>query len=158
MNLREQVGQRIREARERKGWSQRQLGGRANLASSFLSRLERGQTGIEIDTLAALATALDTDAAALVRSEPALGGGPGDGRTLESAARVASPDGEEAWRAVAIALAEADRIRAEAEKQRVTEVEAVYAQNLRAVIELARDLERPHLSGHDGGAVAAGDR
>jgi transcriptional regulator with XRE-family HTH domain len=49
---------RIRELRERKGWSQAELARRAGVHNSVVNRAERGLTDITMATLEKLATAL----------------------------------------------------------------------------------------------------
>lgn len=49
-----EVGERIKEIRERMGWSQRELAKRANLSYSMISHIETGKrdgTGDSIDLL-----------------------------------------------------------------------------------------------------------
>lgn len=52
------IALRIRELRERKGWSQAELARRAGLHNSVVNRAERGETDITMATLDKLATAL----------------------------------------------------------------------------------------------------
>ncbi len=69
---RARVGQRIREAREKKGWTQRQLAyalpGQAD--GPTISRWERGGVLPQTDTLEALAKALDVDVSYFLAPEP----------------------------------------------------------------------------------------
>lgn len=59
-NISYQVGQRIREKRERKGWSQEQLAAYAGMRQANMSALELGQRMITLVTLERIAGALDT--------------------------------------------------------------------------------------------------
>lgn len=152
VNLREQIGQQIRTLREQRGWSQRALGERANMTHSFLSRLERGQTGIEVETLANLAAALGVDLGELFASE---------------APSPRPPDPSPAadrWEAVFQALTATTHELAEALRMQVQEVSAPLARAQEMAQENMRQAFRrvesqaPHADRHDGGAVAAGDR
>ena len=57
---------RIRELRERKGWSQAELGRRAGLNHSVVSRAERGEAAITVSTLEKVAKALGVRASSLI--------------------------------------------------------------------------------------------
>lgn len=152
VNLREHIGEKIRALREQRGWSQRALGERANMTHSFLSRLERGQTGIEVETLANLATALGVSLGELVAPEAA-------------APRPADPvPAADRWEAVAQALTATTRELADTLRMQVQEVSAPLAraqemaqENMRQAFRWAES-QSPHADRHDGGAVAAGDR
>ena len=52
------IGLRLRELRERKGWSQAELGRRAGVHHSVINRAERGVTDLSLSTLEKLARAL----------------------------------------------------------------------------------------------------
>ena len=52
------VGERIRELRETKGWSQEELGFKSGLHRNYVGRIERGEQNIAIVNLAKLAKAL----------------------------------------------------------------------------------------------------
>lgn len=62
------IALRIREFRERKGWSQAELARRAGLHNSVVNRAERGQTDITMATLEKLAKALSVDPRSLIAS------------------------------------------------------------------------------------------
>jgi transcriptional regulator with XRE-family HTH domain len=66
------LGQRIREARLRAGWSQNELASRADVKQPTLARIESGRRlDPSIRTVSALAGALDVSIESLVgRSEP----------------------------------------------------------------------------------------
>jgi transcriptional regulator with XRE-family HTH domain len=61
------IGQRIREARSKRGWSQNELASRAGVKQPTLQRIEAGlRLDPSIRTIAALALALDSTIDALV--------------------------------------------------------------------------------------------
>lgn len=72
--LRKTLGQHIRLARAQRRWSQEALALTAGLNRSHVGAIERGEVSVEIDTLAKLATALETTPGQLL-----------DGHTLPSA-------------------------------------------------------------------------
>lgn len=53
------IGQRIKAGRARKGWSQEKLSEVLDVATAYLSRIERGGTSINLKRLAQIAVALD---------------------------------------------------------------------------------------------------
>lgn len=53
------IGQRIREARAKKGWSQEKLSETIDVATAYLSRVERGGTAINLKRLGQISIALD---------------------------------------------------------------------------------------------------
>jgi transcriptional regulator with XRE-family HTH domain len=71
-NTRVLVGERIRTLRKERGWSQEELGEKANLHHTYVGAIERGEKNASIDTLDKIADALGTvivDLFALVRGE-----------------------------------------------------------------------------------------
>ena len=52
------IGQRIREARNTKGWPQSELAFRAGLNSAYVSHIETGQTKLALPTIVKIANAL----------------------------------------------------------------------------------------------------
>ena len=64
----EYVGRRVRERRERLGWSQRELADRAHLSVRFLAQLEHGEGNISLARFAAVADALGVEMSALLRA------------------------------------------------------------------------------------------
>jgi XRE family transcriptional regulator of biofilm formation len=61
------LGKRLIDLRKKKGWSLRELGLRADIAHTYVSRIERGEIpGIGIRTLEKLATALGVTRDALL--------------------------------------------------------------------------------------------
>lgn len=55
------VGLRIREVRERRGWSQETLAAEAGLDRSYMSGVERGVRNLSVLKLASIARALDVN-------------------------------------------------------------------------------------------------
>lgn len=53
------VGDRIRDLRSGRNWSQEELADRANLSRSFMGEIERGQASATIESLEKIATALE---------------------------------------------------------------------------------------------------
>jgi len=64
------LGNRIREARTLKGWSQEELAARAELDRSYVGGIERGERNITIRTLAEICRALGCQAHELVEGIP----------------------------------------------------------------------------------------
>ncbi|MCB9858167.1 MAG: LexA family transcriptional regulator [Phycisphaerales bacterium] len=60
------VGERIRQLRHRRGWTQMQLSAEANVNQGYLSAIERGQRAPRAGTLKAIAVALDVPEAILL--------------------------------------------------------------------------------------------
>ncbi|WP_019637871.1 helix-turn-helix domain-containing protein [Paenibacillus fonticola] len=69
MNLPESVGNRIRELRKSKNWTQEQLAEAATLHYSYIGGVERGDRNISLETLEKIVTALDVPAWELFRHE-----------------------------------------------------------------------------------------
>jgi len=55
----QEVGQRIREFRQRKGWTLEDLSSRCGLSVSFLSQVERGLSSLSISSLQAICKAME---------------------------------------------------------------------------------------------------
>lgn len=72
MNLPEIVGQRIREYRKQKNWTQEQLAEAASLHYSYIGGIERGDRNISLETLEKIATALDIPTRELFSHEAVL--------------------------------------------------------------------------------------
>lgn len=60
------IGQRIKEARKKKNWSQEKLSEAIDVAVAFLSRVERGGTPINLKRLSQISIALDVPLEELV--------------------------------------------------------------------------------------------
>lgn len=58
-NIRQEVGKRIRTVRKAKGITQEQVGERADLNYKFIGKIERGEVNPSIETLSAIADALN---------------------------------------------------------------------------------------------------
>ena len=54
------LGQRIRELRERRGWSQEELARRSDRHFTYIGRIERGEQNVTVEVLFEIARALDT--------------------------------------------------------------------------------------------------
>lgn len=54
------IGQRIKEARKRAGWSQEKLGETIDVATVYISRVERGNAQVNLKRLSQIAIALNT--------------------------------------------------------------------------------------------------
>ena len=63
------LGQRIRSLRNSKGWTQQELGGRADVNYKFLGEIERGQQNPSFQVLAKVAEALEVELPELFRLE-----------------------------------------------------------------------------------------
>ena len=57
-NVRVLVGERIRNLRKEKGWSQEELGEKADLHHTYVGAVERGEKNASLDTLDKIADAL----------------------------------------------------------------------------------------------------
>lgn len=53
------IGERIRNLRKERGWSQEELSHRANIGTSYMGAIERGEVSITIDSLEKITRALD---------------------------------------------------------------------------------------------------
>lgn len=69
MNLPELVGNRIRELRKAKGWTQEQLAEAASLHYSYIGGVERGDRNISLETLEKIIAAFQVPAMELFRFE-----------------------------------------------------------------------------------------
>ena len=67
-------GAALRTARQDQGWSQEELAERAGLHRTFVGALERGQRGMNLDRLPALARALGVEPGELVPDREAFAG------------------------------------------------------------------------------------
>lgn len=64
------IGQRIRQVRKTKEWSQGTLAGKCNISTSFMGHIERGTRIMSIDTFAAVCSALGVKADELLWGIP----------------------------------------------------------------------------------------
>lgn len=69
MNLPENVGNRIRELRKAKGWTQEQLAEAASLHYSYIGGVERGDRNISLETLGKIIVAFGVPALEFFRFE-----------------------------------------------------------------------------------------
>ncbi|MEK3880701.1 helix-turn-helix domain-containing protein [Paenibacillus sp. FSL M7-0420] len=69
MNLPESVGNRIRELRKAKGWTQEQLAEAASLHYSYIGGVERGDRNISLETLEKIIAAFHIPAEEIFRFE-----------------------------------------------------------------------------------------
>lgn len=69
MNLPESVGNRIRELRKAKGWTQEQLAEAAGLHYSYIGGVERGDRNISLETLEKIVGAFEVPAVELFNFE-----------------------------------------------------------------------------------------
>ncbi len=60
------LGERVRAARQERGWSQRALAANAGISSRFLVQLEAGEANVSLQKLAGLATALECSLVSLL--------------------------------------------------------------------------------------------
>jgi len=54
------IGERIREARKKKGWSQERFSEEIDVAVAYVSRIERGSSQVNLNRLAQISKVLDT--------------------------------------------------------------------------------------------------
>lgn len=54
------IGERIKQLRKERGWSQEELAHRANINRTYIGELERGEKNATIDSLAKVVNALET--------------------------------------------------------------------------------------------------
>lgn len=65
--IRQEIGDVLRDFRQRKGQTLRQVASRANMALGYLSEVERGQKEASSEVLAALADALEVPVSLILR-------------------------------------------------------------------------------------------
>ena len=73
MNLRQRVAQNLKRIRIENGLSQEDLADRAGLYRNYIGMVERQENSPTVDTLEALADALQVDAAEILRADDADG-------------------------------------------------------------------------------------
>jgi len=64
------LGQRIRELRERRGWSQEELARRSDRHFTYIGRIERGEQNVTVEVLFEIARALNTTPDQLLAGAP----------------------------------------------------------------------------------------
>ena len=69
------IGQRIKQARRRRGLTQERLAEVLSVSVGYISQIERGVTKISLDTLAAVSASLDCELAELVTGVAVRQGG-----------------------------------------------------------------------------------
>ena len=67
MNLNENFATHVRKNRNKKGWSQDELGERAGLTRNYVGMIERCETSVTLDALSAIAAAFDVDPESLIK-------------------------------------------------------------------------------------------
>lgn len=60
------IGERIRQARKIKGWSQEKLAKKCGISLNFMGKIERGKRKMSMDTFACLCRILEVEADALL--------------------------------------------------------------------------------------------
>lgn len=65
-SIKKLVGQRIRELRERRGWSQERLAEEANLHRNYIGQIERGEKNMGVENLVRIAKALGVSTSSLL--------------------------------------------------------------------------------------------
>ncbi len=65
-DIKKQVGDRVRELREEKGWSQEKLAEKANLHRTYIGQVERGEKNIGIENLVRIAKAVGVPLSAVI--------------------------------------------------------------------------------------------
>jgi transcriptional regulator with XRE-family HTH domain len=68
VEVRKQLGERVRELRSRKGWSQEKFAHESGLGRSFAGSIERGEKDIRISTLCKLADIFGIDISRLFKA------------------------------------------------------------------------------------------
>lgn len=66
----EKLGNRIRERRKARGWTQEDLASRAEIDRSYIGGVERGQRNLTFTMLCAICKALGCDVATLTKGIP----------------------------------------------------------------------------------------
>lgn len=152
------MGTRIDGALRRAGMTQRELAERLHVDPAQVSRIVRGaMQRPSLELVCRMAEELGASVDVLVGNDGAAKDSV-EGATaalLDSALPTADASSEADWRRVAVALAEGDRIRAEAERSRVTEVDAVLQQTIRELFHREQANRRDASSSRYAGRVEA---
>jgi Predicted transcriptional regulator len=61
MNIKEKLGRRVKVLRITRGWSQMELGFRADIGHNYISDLERGQRNVTLIIIERIAKALEIE-------------------------------------------------------------------------------------------------
>jgi transcriptional regulator with XRE-family HTH domain len=69
MSIRKAIGQNIRRLRSLKNWSQEKLSIRSKISHNYLSRLERGEVNVSVDSLEKIAKCLKVEVEDLVKKQ-----------------------------------------------------------------------------------------
>ena len=69
-HVRKFLGQRLRELRKQRGFSQQRLGGSSSLSGKFIGEVERGEKSISIDSLYKVSVALQVSLRQLTDIRP----------------------------------------------------------------------------------------
>jgi transcriptional regulator with XRE-family HTH domain len=75
LEILKRFGQRVRELRKAKGFSQESLGARCGLDRTYVGGIERGERNVALRNIAAIATALDMTLSELLEGVEAEDGG-----------------------------------------------------------------------------------
>jgi transcriptional regulator with XRE-family HTH domain len=70
MEIKQQFGTVLKRERDRLGWSQEKLANDIDVDQAYISRVEAGQVNLTLETIEALATALNIDPAVLFTNRP----------------------------------------------------------------------------------------
>lgn len=71
-NVLEELGNRIREERKSRGWTQEEMADNAGIDRSYIGGVERGQRNLTFTVLCQICDALRCDVAALTKGIPEL--------------------------------------------------------------------------------------
>lgn len=72
INVLEELGNRIREKRKARGWTQEELAAKADIDRSYIGGVERGERNLTFTMLCEICSALGHDVAALTKDLPEL--------------------------------------------------------------------------------------
>jgi len=74
MNIQKEAGEKIRELRRKKGWSQEEMADICGLHRSHMGEIERGNVNMTLATLLIIAQTLEVPVADLLRPQSNSGG------------------------------------------------------------------------------------
>ncbi|WP_246068441.1 helix-turn-helix domain-containing protein [Microbulbifer harenosus] len=129
--LNDQILKSLREARQRKGLSQRELSAKSGVPQSHISKIEKGGVDLRVSSLIALARVLDLELELVPKkSVPAV----------KSIVRSSvSADYEQIQKRIHMQLAALDEVAAKAAKQRST---SGLSKELESIQRISRQIER----------------